>query len=70
MDCPAFVHLYLLHHSQGLHQLFLHRTYLTFLVKNVSMILKHGIVYDAFLTCAPTVLICSASEKLLKNINF
>lgn len=63
MDCYAFAHLCPLHHSQGSHQLFLHRTHLTFLVKNVWMILKHGIVYDAFLTCVPIALISPASKK-------
>lgn len=57
MNYHAFAHLCPLHHSQGSHQLFLHRTYLTFLAENVLTISKHGIVYDAFLTCVLTVLI-------------
>jgi len=50
-------------HSQGSHPLFPHHPHLTFLVESVWRILEHEIVYDAFLTCAPTVLIFPVYEK-------
>lgn len=55
MNYHTFVHLCFLHYFQDSHPLLPHHPRLTFLVESVWRILKHGIAYDAFLTCVPIV---------------